>query len=285
MEFLTLMENIKFERSISQLAGGYGGSGETAEGNLVQARTCDWTSAGLLSLSDKKIKPTPLQINYEICKETLIADWQAEQMKAGQWNTAMGADFATFLLSRIAGIIAQHSENCIWTGAAAVPGQFEGFTTAATGLFTVDPVNTIAVGGAFTSGNVIAELSACLTAVPSAVYSHISEDLYMYINPTTYRLYIAAISAAGYVNAYSMNDTFVPYFEGCKIAVVPGMPDDQVVVAQASNLFYGTDLLSDDTEIRVLDMSTIDGSDNIRIVAKYTGGVQTGWAGDITWAK
>jgi len=283
--YMTMLENIKYERNISLLSGGYGGSGDDAAINLVQARTCDFTNAGELALADKTLKPVPLQINYQICKQDIVDDWQAAQMKAGQWNTALGADFSTFLLSRIAGIIAQHSENNIWTGAAATAGQFEGFTTAGTGVFTTDPVTTVAIGGAFTVSTVVAELTACLTAVPSAVYSHIAEDLYMYVSPTTYRMYIAAMSAEGYINAYSMNDQYQPFFEGVKMAVCPGMPDNQAVVAQASNLFYGTDLLSDETEIRVLDMAPIDGSDNIRIVAKYTGGVQTGWASDITWAS
>jgi hypothetical protein len=63
------------------------------------------------------------------------------------------------------------------------------------------------------------------------------------------------------------------------------MPDNNAVVALQSSLFAGTDLISDETEVRVLDMSTLDGSDNIRIIAKYTMGVQTGLATDITWQK
>ena len=78
-----------------------------------------------------------------------------------------------------------------------------------------------------------------------------------------------------------MNGDYEPVFEGYKIAVCPGMPDNQVVAAQKSNLFYGTDLLSDATRINLLDMSTLDGSDNIRCVARYSGGVQTGVGADI----
>jgi hypothetical protein len=140
-------------------------------------------------------------------------------------------------------------------------------------------------GGAYTAANVVAELGALVAAVPSAVYSKMSEDLYLYMNPKTYRLYINAMSIAGYVNANSMNSTYEPYFEGIKIAICPGMPDNNACVAQSSNLFFGTDLLSDTTEIRVLDMGNIDGSDNIRIVAKYSAAVQSGFATDITWQK
>ena len=59
------------------------------------------------------------------------------------------------------------------------------------------------------------------------------------------------------------------------------MVDDKMCAAQKSNLFFGTDLLSDHTEIRMLDMGDLDGSDNIRVVAKFTGGVQHAQGGDI----
>ena len=107
------------------------------------------------------------------------------------------------------------------------------------------------------------------------------EDLHIYMNPKTYAFYVSAVSTLGYVNAYNMNGDYDPVFEGYKIAVCPGMVDNQVVAAEKSNLFYGTDLLSDSTRIVLMDMSQLDGSDNMRLVARYSGGVQTGVGADI----
>ena len=274
LEYITLMENIKFKQSLSVMTGG---------GDLVQNRSCDFTNLGGLALNDKILQPKPLQVNYQICKEDLIKEWQALQMKSGQWNTAMGADFSAFLISHIAGIIGDSTETNIWAGVEATAGQFGGFFEAfAADAPTLAPAPT---GGAYAVTTIIDDLAALLAAVPTAVYSKAGEDLYMYMGVKAYRMYISAISAAGYVNAYSMNNDYVPYFEGVKIALCPGMPDNNAVVAQQSNLFAGTDLLSDETEVRVLDMSTLDGSDQIRIIAKYTMGVQTGLASDITWQK
>tara|TARA_R110000764_G_scaffold105198_1_gene190887 strand:+ start:1144 stop:1335 length:192 start_codon:yes stop_codon:yes gene_type:complete len=59
------------------------------------------------------------------------------------------------------------------------------------------------------------------------------------------------------------------------------MIDNQVNIAEKSNLFFGTDLLSDATRINLLDMSTLDGSDNIRLVARYSAAVQSGVGSDI----
>jgi hypothetical protein len=54
-----------------------------------------------------------------------------------------------------------------------------------------------------------------------------------------------------------------------------------MVAAEKSNLFFGTGLMSDYNEVRVLDMANIDGSQNYRIVMRYTAGTQFGIGADI----
>jgi hypothetical protein len=46
-------------------------------------------------------------------------------------------------------------------------------------------------------------------------------------------------------------------------------------------LFFGTGLLSDHNQVKVIDMADIDGSQNVRIVMRYTAGIQHGIGGDI----
>ena len=95
----------------------------------------------------------------------------------------------------------------------------------------------------------------------------------------TYRFYIQAISA---LSAFPFNHmgAYTPEFEGVKIAVVNGVEDDVMYAGRKSNLFFGTSLSSDLTSIQVQDMSTIDLSNNIRMVAKWTAGVQVGVPAD-----
>jgi len=54
-----------------------------------------------------------------------------------------------------------------------------------------------------------------------------------------------------------------------------------MVAAEKSNLFFGTGLMSDQNEVKVIDMADIDGSQNVRIVMRYTAGVQYGIGSDI----
>ena len=52
------------------------------------------------------------------------------------------------------------------------------------------------------------------------------------------------------------------------------MPSDKMIAAEKGNLYFGTGLMNDMNEIKVIDMADIDGSQNVRIVMRYTASVQ-----------
>jgi len=272
LEYLTMMENIKFKSNIQKMAGS----------GLVQNATCDFTDAGTLALTENVLTPKNLQINLDLCKATLLDSWEAMQMRAGA-GAPPPASFDDYVISYMGEIIANGVEGSVWSGAAATAGQFEGFLTGTTGIFAVDgTVNTSTASAAYTAANIIANLQT-LTADMATDISAVlrKEDLHIFMSPKTYALYVSAVSTLGYVNAYNMNGDYAPVFEGYKIAVCNGMPDNQLVAAEKSNLFFGTDLLSDQTRISLMDMAALDGSDNMRLVARYSGGVQIGIGADI----
>jgi hypothetical protein len=272
LEGLTVLENIKYKENIRKMAGS----------SLVADATCDFTDAGTLAITESVLEPKNLQINVDLCKKTLLSGFESEEMKAGAFNRT-APTFDQYVLSYFGELIADSVENSIWSGADATAGEFEGFLTATTGAFAVNgnvvqTDNTGGAGTAYTAANIISNLQTLVAGIPANVYGR--DDLRIYMNMKTYRFYISAISTLGYVNAYSMNGDYIPVFEGITIQPCPGMPDDQLVAAETSNLFYGTDLLSDDTNIKMLDMTSLDGSDNMRVVAKFSGGVQVGIGAD-----
>jgi len=272
LDFLTLIENVKFKSNIQQMAGS----------SVVADATCDFTGAGTLALTEKVLEPKNLQINLDLCKSTLLDSWEALQMRAGA-GAPPPASFDDYVISYMGSIIAEATENSIWSG-TDVAGKFNGFLGLVTGLLLpgVDPSGTVVQDSAtipYTATNIIANLQSAVAAIPSAVLG--SEDLHIYMSQRTYQYYISAVSTLGYVNAYQMNGDYVPMFEGYKLAVCNGMEENQIVVAKKSSLFFGTDLVSDATRITLMDMSALDGSDNMRLVCRYSAGVQTGVAVDI----
>jgi len=249
---------------------------------VVKNATCDFSDAGTLALTENKLEPKNLQINLDLCKSTLLDSWEALQMRAGA-GAPPPASFNDYVISYMGEIIAEATEESIWSGADATAGEFEGFLTGTTGIFAVDgTVVGSTASGAYTAANIIANLQT-LTADMATNISAVlrKDDLHIYMSPKTYALYVSAVSTLGYVNAYNMNGDYAPVFEGYKIAVCNGMADNQLVAAEKSNLFFGTDLLSDATRITLMDMAALDGSDNMRLVARYSGGVQLGVGADI----
>ena len=273
LDYLNIIENVKFKSNIQRMAGS----------GVVADATCDFTDAGTLALTEKVLEPKNLQINLDLCKKTLLDSWEALQMRAGA-GAPPPASFDDYVISYMGEIIAEATEESIWEG-TAVAGKFNGFLGAVTGylLPAVDAtVIQSTASGAYTAANIIANLQT-LTADMAANISPIlrKDDLHIYMNAKTYALYISAVSTLGYLNAYNMTGDYEPVFEGYKIAVCPGMADNQLVAARKSNLFFGTDLLSDHTRITLMDMAQLDGSDNMRLVARYSAGVQTGVGADI----
>jgi|TARA_R100000482_G_scaffold110474_2_gene52803 hypothetical protein len=276
LDFLTLIENIKFKSNIQRMAGS----------SVVRDATCDFTDHGTLAMTEKVLEPKNLQVNLDLCKKTLLSSWEALEMRAGA-GSPPPPSFEDYVISYMGEIIADAAESSIWNGAGGTNGEFQGFLDTngyllPTGTNADATVIQSSASGAYTAANIIANLQT-LTADMAANIAPVlrKEDLYIYMNPKTYAFYISAVSTLGYVNAYNMNGDYEPVFEGYKIAVCPGMVDNQLVAATRSNMFAGTDLLSDTTRISLLDMSNLDGSDNIRVVAKYSMGVQTGVGADI----
>jgi hypothetical protein len=273
LDYLTMIENIKYKSNIQRMAGS----------GVVADATCDFSDAGTLALTEKVLEPKNLQINLDLCKKTLLDSWEAAQMRAGA-GAPPPASFDDYVISYMGEIIAQATEESIWEG-TAVAGKFNGFLGAATGLLLPGVDATViqsSASAAYSAANIIANLQTLTKDMADNISPILrKEDLHIYMNPKTYAYYVSAVSTLGYVNAYNMNGDYEPVFEGYKIAVCPGMADNQVVAAEKSNLFFGTDLLSDMTRITLMDMAQLDGSDNMRLVARYSAGVQTGVGADI----
>ena len=197
-------------------------------------------------------------------------------------------NFSDFLLSHVIAKVAEKTEQNIWGGLAANVGEFTGFTES---MLADADVNDAANGGetAFDSSNIVTLLGAVVDVIPSSVYG--KEDLTIYVPTVALQAYVRALGgfaangqgAAGTDNKgqqwYNMGNALS--FEGIKIQHAPGMPIDHIVAAQASNLYFGTGLLSDHNEVKLIDMADIDGSQNVRVVMRFTAGVQYGIGSDV----
>jgi hypothetical protein len=70
-------------------------------------------------------------------------------------------------------------------------------------------------------------------------------------------------------------------FDGVKIFVANGLASNKAIATLKDNLYFGTGLMTDMTEVKVIDLADIDGSQNVRVVMRLSAGVQYGAVEDI----
>ena len=268
--------NIKYKEVIKRIA----------TDAIVANATCDFTSTSTVTLTERIITPEEFQVNLEFCKKTFKSDWEAVQMGYSAFDNLPPA-FADFILAHVVAKVAEKMENNIWKGVNATAGEFDGFVTLATADAAVIDVAS-PVSGGITAANVIGELGKLVDAIPAALYG--KEDLYLYVSQSVARDYVRALGGFG-ASGLGANGTNAQgtqwfnngslSFDGVKIFVANGLATDYMMAAQKSNLYFGTGLLSDHNEVKLIDLADIDGSENVRVVMRFTAGVQYGVGSEI----
>ena len=274
---VTVKPNIAFKEVIKKLD----------TGSLVSDATCDFNPNSSVTLTETILQPTELQVNLQLCKADFVSDWEAQSMGYGMAQT-LPPKFSDFMIAHVAAEIAQKTETTIFQGAAANVGEYDGFQALLTADGTV--VDVAVVGGGVDAANVVAELGRVVDAIPAALYG--KEDLFIYVPSSIAKFYVQALGgfAANGLGANGVSNMGTQWWNngsltvnGVKIFVSPGLSNNQMIAAQRSNLFFGTGLLNNMQEIRIIDMSEIDGSQNCRFVARFTAGVQIGIGSDIVY--
>ena len=270
---ISILPNVKFKSVIQK----------GATDDIVKDASCDFvTNQGTLTLTEAVLQPEEFQVNLELCKKDLHNSWQAAQMGYSSFDD-LAPSFAEFVIAHVAAKVADRTEKNIWSGATATSGQFDGFTAKLTADTDVNDVT----GTTVTAANVIAEMGKVVDAIPTSVYGQ--EDLTLYVSSNVARAYIRALGGfASGIGANGSDNKGTQWynggelsFDGINIFVAKGLADDTMVAAQKSNLYFGTGLLNDQNEVKVIDMSDIDGSQNVRVIMRFTAGVQHVFGGDI----
>jgi len=272
---ITVKPNVKYKEVMKTLS----------TNALVKDAACDFADQSTVTLAERILQPEEFQVNLELCKKDFHSDWEAVQMGYSAFDN-LPPSFADFLLGHVIAKVAQKTEENIWKGVTANAGEFNGFAT----LLAADSDVIDVTGTTVTAANVITELGKVVDAIPTAVYG--KEDLYLYVSSNVARAYVRALGGFGAsgLGANGVRNEGTTWFngqdlafDGVKLFVAPGMTDNEIVAAQKSNLFFGTGLLSDHNEVKLIDMADLDGSQNVRVVMRFTAGVQYGIGSDIVY--
>jgi len=261
---ITVIPNQKFQYTLNK--------GVTS--SLLKNATCDFDAAGSITLTEKTLTVKHLNVNLQVCKNDYITQWDAASMGYSDHDT-LPKSFTDFLLGHVIGQVAAEMESLIWTGDATVAGEIGGIVTELA-LDAELPAAQEGVTTAVTVANVVATcLQATINAIPNRLYGNAGLSLYCANNVV--KAYIgsqggnlaAGVGAQGTDNKGNMwyNNGSLS-FNGIPIIMINGLPDNHVIATTKENLVFVNTVASDLSDVRVIDMSEMDGSDNVRVIMK-----------------
>jgi len=156
---LTVRPNVKFKEVVKRME---------LDG-IVKDGTCDFADTSTLTLTERILQPEEFQVNLELCKKDFRSDWEAIQMGYSAFDN-LPKTFQDYLIMHVAAKVAQKTENTVWKGVNANPGEFDGFEV----LLAADadlPAAQEVAGTTATAANVIDEFTSFAFAIEPASIS------------------------------------------------------------------------------------------------------------------
>tara|TARA_R110002050_G_scaffold296723_1_gene457037 strand:+ start:1514 stop:2437 length:924 start_codon:yes stop_codon:yes gene_type:complete len=270
---VTIKSNVKYKQILKRLA----------TGSLLQADSCDFDASSTVDYDERELEVKALKVNLQLCKDDFMDDYEALSM-GDSAHKNFPKSFAEYLVQYVQGRVAQETEVAIWQGNGGA-NTIAGFE----GLFVADATVIDVAGIAADASTILVELQKVVDAIPTAVLK--SDDLRLIVSSSVERAYITALGGFGAnglgangVNGQGTNQAFSGLmFGGIKMVVANGLTEGNIVASRISNLNFGTSLMSDMNLVKTIDMSPIDGSDNVRFIMKMQAGVQYAYGAEIVY--
>jgi hypothetical protein len=260
---ITFKTNIPYKQKVRRI---------TDNATAFSGQTCDFTPTGTVTLDERTLTLVPLALQRQLCKKDFLPEWEALAAQNGNISTVTEA-----LVVTMGGLIGQINETMIWQGTAGT-GSYDGFETL---MLADSAVNDVASPVAITASNVVAKIQELVAECPLRV-RRAAEKPNIYVASDVAEAYRNAQAALGNNNLYQSGQAISMTWLGqYKIVECPGMSDSTMVMAQASNLWFGTNTGEDWSNIDVIDMQPVNGDKTVRFSADFYGACQYGFGGEI----
>jgi hypothetical protein len=274
---VSILPNVAFKQVMQKVA----------TDNIVANATCDFTTSGTVTLTERVLTTEEFQVNIELCKLDLAQSWQSAEMGYSAFKT-LPKSFADFLIAHVAAKVAAKIETTIWGGTNATAGEFDGFKTLMLADGDVIDVTSPLTGAALDATTVISEIGRAVDLIPASLYGN--ENLRIYVSQKIAKLYVRALGGFG-ASGLGANGTNAQgtqwytngslTYDGIPIFMANGLGADNMIATTVDNLYFGCGLLNDNSLVKTIDMSDIDGSNNVRVILRYNAGIQYGIGSDI----
>jgi len=240
---------------------------------LQSGDTCGYTTSGTTAFTQRNITVGRMKVQETLCPRSLEQYWMQTQLTAG--STYDGVPFEQAFSEQKALRIAEALENAIWQGNAYFSG-INQLLNAASGSTISGNTGAVSASVGITTNNVIAIFDGIYNQIPQAILTR--TDLVIFCGWNNFRTLIGAFKAStgvmyNQVDLAGLADGDIIYpGTNVRVIAVPGLTNtNRIVATYLGNLFYGTDLLSDEEQFSIWFSKD---NDEVRFQAAFKAGVQ-----------
>jgi len=240
--------------------------------------TCGYISSGTTAFTQRNITVGRMKVQETLCPRSLEQYWMQTQLTAG--STYDGVPFEQAFSEQKALRIAEALENAIWQGNTYFSG-INQLLNAASGSTISGNTGAVSASVGITATNVIGIFDAIYNQIPQAILT--KQDLVIFCGWNNYRTLVQAFKQGTTTGGLSVlynqvdlaslaNGEFVYPGTNVRVIAVPGLTNtNRIVATYLGNLFYGTDLLSDEEQFSIWFSKD---NDEVRFQAAFKAGVQ-----------
>ena len=248
--------------------------------------TCGWNASGTTSFTQRTVTVGKIKVQEALCPKDLEAKYLQEALKAGTNQDSI--PFEAAYMDRKSGKVAEQLEVALWQGDTTSGNinlnKFDGFQKIINNAAGVVDANTTpyvsATVTSITVANVLSVLKGIKNAIPARVMG--KEDLVIFCGWDIFNSVVDAHVNANLFNYGSQNignGEFTIPGTNYKVIAVHGLDGTSDLYAiRLSNMYFGTDLVSDET---TADMWFSQDDRNVKYHLAFKAGVQVAFPSEI----
>ena len=252
--------------------------------------SCGFNASGTTTFTQRTVTVGKVKVNEALCPKDLQAKYLQKALPAGSMYDSIA--FATEYSNRKAEKIASQIEKAIWQGdTASADGNLnktDGLVKlVAAASASVIHANTttyygtpLAASAGITTSNVIAVLDSVYKAIPAQVVD--KDDVAIFVGMDVFRTYTIALKNAN-MFAYTFDGAATSELTlpgtTIKVIAVQGLNGlSKIYASRISNLFYGTDLLDEESRFELFYAKE---ADQVRFVSEFKFGINFAFADEV----
>lgn len=269
-DLVTVQGGIKHAATINRLSTDVTG----------QAGACGWNAAGTTTLDQRTITVCDIKVNEAICLNDLENYYTSVMMNPGSYNTDIPFEqlFAENKRDQLMALI----EDLIWKGDTVEGSGNLDLCDGLIKLFTAGITASSSAYGTYSVSALGSEIVDKVDAMIASLDVNVidAEDLHIFMGYAEYRTYAKALRDANlfhYTGAENQGQDFSQIHPGTNVRVIAvrGLNNtNRFVLTPASNIYVGTDLLSDAEDFKIFYSQDFD---EVRFLAKWKLGVQVAY--------